>query len=1108
MKTSHILTFGLAMLTTCLSAFEAKAVDTRYKFDSNSLLSTGKWVRIEVPETGIYEITYDQLREMGFSDPSLVGVYGHGGSQLEFNFTSSSGTTRYFQDNPDQIPVLHTGDKLVFYGVGTETIKPTSMNSGKNIKFNRDARNIYSDVACYMLSDSNPLISMDTQTISSASIKDRSLGFTYEYHENDITHGGGGTGQIFYGEPLATGCPLEFSFSYPYASKDTESFVSACFAIQQNTSASMTITLNGNAKSFSATSPSASSLVNFSYDTPGMMTVDSNNIGTGNLSFDINNFSGKLLALDWWIATCPLNIELMAADAGFTQQFFVFPSSKNTNWRFRLPDNAQAWYVNNKSYPVSLDVRSDGYAYGVSGTATDEVVVFNPAMQQKQIETWTPIANQNLHALQTEGADLLIFSTDYMLPYARRIAQIHEQYDGIKVAVVTPRELYDEFNTGTTDPLVYRAMAKMLYQNEERPLKNVLFIGKMTGDIRNIRQAPGFSEALIAYQENVTNPSTTATCIMDYYGVMTDYVSFTNNLATAPISIGVGLLPISTAEEASNAVAKIEEYVTRQDYSNIVNEILLISCDGDSYLHDSQAVEYTNLIQDIQNTEFGSQFSNHHIRFEDLDRPIRKQQFRDAYERGKAFGLYFGHGIDYGIGVTPHSLTVNDMASLNNKELGFQFIAACDLCSPDQGRQGVGDVGVLRAKRGFIATIAGTRSVMSSDNESLARTFMKKLFYDGSNNLRTVPATIGEAYALAKDNEKSPSQLAFFLFGDPAIHLPLALGKVDVQVSGDNAHPEDIIKVTGKVLGSDSQVDTEYNGYATVKLMKPAVRLELPVIDSSTQLPIASDITDQRLATVKAEVKNGEFSVLIPVPENAIEFMSSEFETTSLPIYVGTYNPVTRIGCSGTGQLAMAVDGSQRNEDALTDDLSPEVDWSYDNVTRTIQITASDNVALIPGIGEGSGVCLAIDGQQYRLDSDESEGVSTSFYEATLSAAHFQPGKHEGSIFAKDLAGNVSEVKKVEFEVKNINPFQLSTESLFAIDEIEFNLLGNETNETCVLIMTDNDGNIVYSEEISGNMFKCDISDLEAGIYRAAVRHDSAKGSQLYSNWVEFSVID
>jgi len=69
---------------------------------------------------------------------------------------------------------------------------------------------------------------------------------------------------------------------------------------------------------------------------------------------------------------------------------------------------------------------------------------------------------------------------------------------------------------------------------------------------------------------------------------------------------------------------------------------------------------------------------------------------------------------------------------------------------PDNNQHGVGDMGVIRAKRGLMGCIASTRQVMSNFNENLAQNFVRSLFQDFDNSVRTSSPPLGEAYAARK----------------------------------------------------------------------------------------------------------------------------------------------------------------------------------------------------------------------------------------------------------------------------------------------------------------------------------------------------------------------
>lgn len=58
-----------------------QAYSTSY-YATTSRLNSGHWVKIATDSEGVYQLTYDKLRELGFSDPSKVQVYGYGALQF------------------------------------------------------------------------------------------------------------------------------------------------------------------------------------------------------------------------------------------------------------------------------------------------------------------------------------------------------------------------------------------------------------------------------------------------------------------------------------------------------------------------------------------------------------------------------------------------------------------------------------------------------------------------------------------------------------------------------------------------------------------------------------------------------------------------------------------------------------------------------------------------------------------------------------------------------------------------------------------------------------------------------------------------------------------
>ena len=103
--------------TLCVIAITIAGVGTSKAFSSSgyatsSALSKGKWVKIAIPEDGMYQITFDELTRMGFENPQKVGIFGTGGHPLSEILNGSN------IDDLKQVPSKIFGNKLCFYACG------------------------------------------------------------------------------------------------------------------------------------------------------------------------------------------------------------------------------------------------------------------------------------------------------------------------------------------------------------------------------------------------------------------------------------------------------------------------------------------------------------------------------------------------------------------------------------------------------------------------------------------------------------------------------------------------------------------------------------------------------------------------------------------------------------------------------------------------------------------------------------------------------------------------------------------------------------------------------------------------------------------------------
>ena len=115
---------------------------------AHSVLASGKWAKIRVGETGVFQLTESIVRQAGFSNINKVRIYGYGGNlQNESLYASEI----YANDDLKEVPQCIVGGRHLFYAKG-----PVSWSS---CTASRRTRNPYSDYGYYFItqSDEEPL---------------------------------------------------------------------------------------------------------------------------------------------------------------------------------------------------------------------------------------------------------------------------------------------------------------------------------------------------------------------------------------------------------------------------------------------------------------------------------------------------------------------------------------------------------------------------------------------------------------------------------------------------------------------------------------------------------------------------------------------------------------------------------------------------------------------------------------------------------------------------------------------------------------------------------------------------------------------------------------
>ena len=113
-------------------------------YAEHSVLASGQWVKVSIPETGVYQLTEALVRQAGFSNLDKVKIYGYGGALQPEVLTADYLTST---DDLQEVPTCTVGGRRLFHGIG-----PVGWESA--MAFTR-TRNPYSTVGCYFLTESS-----------------------------------------------------------------------------------------------------------------------------------------------------------------------------------------------------------------------------------------------------------------------------------------------------------------------------------------------------------------------------------------------------------------------------------------------------------------------------------------------------------------------------------------------------------------------------------------------------------------------------------------------------------------------------------------------------------------------------------------------------------------------------------------------------------------------------------------------------------------------------------------------------------------------------------------------------------------------------------------
>ena len=1030
-------------LLALLCASPAGAFNTSI-YATQSKLSTGKWVKISIPENGVYEITYTELREMGFTNPSKVHVYGKGGNRISEKLDGSA------TDDLNQVPILRTGNKICFYGNGPVAF--TLSDYSTNPHFTR-VFNPYSQVGCYFLTeDAEPdrtPVEKVTSPVSEYVNNPLSLGyFFHEYELTSLTS----TGKEMLGEDFSRQ-QVFVDYHLPHLA---DSSIVVQTAIAAYTTGSMfagSVLHSGGISDTTLYSQSSSRInqptnyVYYNFASPYAKQKLIKPAERGQyepiITPSADGITASIARLDYFILT--YKQENILADAPDNQLLMGYGVTRGQD-RFMLPNAPSStivWFINNPHSPMVIptipynDEAGTGVSFFSTAVSRSMYVAFDPAKTLKKISGYKPVENQNLHAMQVP--DFLIITTDAYLEQANRLADLHRAVDGIDVAVVTQDQVFNEFSSGTRDAMAYRLLCKMLYDRDNSKFKNLLLMGTGSFDNREIMgQHP---DDLLTYQSDNSNIENTSFTSDDFFGLLDDNSG--TNIPNDKLRIGVGRITCADADEARSDVDKIVEYYANPDYGVWRNNTLVSSDSPDQGEYMFQGQGYQNQIEEdlhtgmhvstVHNSMYPRSTLEPSFAVARKTATEAKRAMSNYLKSGAYFATYVGHAGPSSFTKQNRMWITGDVARTTYPHYPIFSTACCDVAHYDNDTRGIAELMFHKRDGGAIALLTSSRMVFASHNDRLNQYFINALF---SYDRKGVMPTLGEAYRDSKLGFTSANvnKMSFFLLGDPAMKVNYPISRFNItRVNGTDMTGSQTAQITplsrfeikAQVVDEEGNIDTGFNGDATVSLYdKEKVFTTLSFFGFGDR-----DIYVDRpkLAEITGHVTNGMFTGTMIAPRVTLEHLN---DTLMMLIRVYAHKTGSDYMVNGFTKQVMMMPFNEST--AINDNEAPVITAMYMNDAATF----------------ADGSVVAPNSVLY-ISASDNEGISMqSNSVANTMKLQLDGGKQSyEDVVCYATADDGGKVVKIEFPVSNL------TVGLHTLTYTVSDMLGNQASRTISFVV-------------------------------------------------------
>ena len=848
---------------------------------AQSWMSSSNWAKFSIAQSGVYKISFQDLKNWGVNINNIDNLHLYGVQGKQMSSINS-------QEVLDRAPEI---------AIWVEKGSDNQWNSGDFILFyataNKDLENTYNTITHY----ANPYALKSTFIIGETpapgkrivnAIKPtftvqeiRKSGYVGGFHDSDVVNLND-MGRVWLGEKLGnetTNRTLQIPIPLDVDSAILR--VNSAWALEED-SGSLVITVNGINYRYNINPIPIGSYDRYTY--VSKLYKVQNLSGMIQCKLQLNRPNTKSAAyvdfLEWFAAK-----DFSYQDKQIVYRNWTWGNSLDIaefNFALKGSQIPYIWAVGNVYQPCGLFAETSGntiIATAVDSLASNTIVAFHP--NDAYVPKFESLVKSSNNIESAANAQLIIVSHPNFMDAALKLKEHRQLHDQLKVAIVSPEEIYNAFSAGQQDVMAIRNFIRWAKQNSivnGNELKYVTLMGAASHDM--LDRTPSNTNFVPMYQSYGHSPAAIF-CLDEYIGYLDAGQGDPEISQKNKLGISIGRIPARTLEDANAFVEKLKRYDSPKSFGPWRSQVTFTSDDVDKIYETEfiyQSEEYADYlyrnnpaikVNKIYADAYKQVMNGNSERYPDVTSAINR-----TFTEGSLFINYQGHGGERGWGQESFLDIPTIKAWSNPYTMPVLFTATCEFTKYDDPKfQSAGELAVLNPNGGAIASLTTTRLVYVSSNSLINRSFWTKYGFPAPNE--PIP-TVGDVFQKLKNRpDKTDDDKKFALLGDASMKLafPNHFIKVDSVQSKDALSFADTLKAFS-VVTMKGHIDErlkgkfeDFNGTLWAKIFdKPKSQFTLGNDGNG------SNVEFKDLSTIlyngQISVVNGDWTLVFSIPKD------------------------------------------------------------------------------------------------------------------------------------------------------------------------------------------------------------------------------------------------